>query len=283
MSAAAPDSACSKEGLQAYLMQRLAPDGILLTAAHLLYLATAPARRRLGLEDETGDFSAGKSADFVYLRRARRAARLRQSWSRPTSPERILAALFTLAGAESVREVRVGGDPSRRARSMTIDDHQRRWSARSFVAALGWVFEHSPWVAERAWASRPFANAGGTASRDGRTSGERRVPEEQLALLRAHPDLGARARVSEASTAEQAGAGSISSRQANSSICIALNAAYRDKFGFPFLFAVKGSSQGTIFWKRLESALARRHRRKNFAKRSAGLPDRGFRLEDTVA
>ena len=63
-----------------------------------------------------------------------------------------------------------------------------------FVEAVGWVFEHSPWVAERAWARRPFATRRGPAWRDGRRKSRPAPPEEQLALLRAHPDLGARAR-----------------------------------------------------------------------------------------
>ena len=57
-----------KEGLQAYLLQRIAPDGMLLDAGHLLYLATLAGAEALGLSNETGDFGIGKSADFVYLR-----------------------------------------------------------------------------------------------------------------------------------------------------------------------------------------------------------------------
>ena len=49
-----------KEGLQAYLMQRIAPDGMLLDAGHLLYLATRAGAEALGSGDETGDFRAGK-------------------------------------------------------------------------------------------------------------------------------------------------------------------------------------------------------------------------------
>ena len=75
-----------------------------------------------------------------------------------------------------------------------------------FVAAIGWVFEHSPWVAERAFHARPFAtlDALHAAMKD---QVARATFAECLALLKAHPDLGARARLSEASTAEQAGAG----------------------------------------------------------------------------
>jgi 2-oxo-4-hydroxy-4-carboxy-5-ureidoimidazoline decarboxylase len=114
-----------------------------------------------------------------------------------------------------------------------------------FVAAVGWVFEHSPWVAERAWENRPFADVEGL-HRAMVEQVDRALPEEQLALLRAHPDLGTRARVSDASSAEQAGAGLDQLTPAEFERLWALNEAYRDKFGFPFLFAVKGSTKHDI-------------------------------------
>jgi guanine deaminase len=97
-----------KEGLQAYLLQRIAPEGMLLDAGHLLYLATRAGAEALGFGDETGDFRAGKSADFVYLRPPADSP-LAAVVEGEQSPERVLAAIFTLAGAESVREVRVAG------------------------------------------------------------------------------------------------------------------------------------------------------------------------------
>jgi guanine deaminase len=97
-----------KEGLQAYLMQRVASGGLNLTPAHLLYLATKAGAEALGLDSETGDFQTGKAADFVYLR-APAGTPLSAVLETAESPERILAALFTLAGTESVREVRVEG------------------------------------------------------------------------------------------------------------------------------------------------------------------------------
>ena len=60
----------------------------------------------------------------------------------------------------------------------------------AFAGALGWIFEGSPWVAERAWETRPFATL--DALHDAMTSVVAAASaEEQLALLRAHPDLGA--------------------------------------------------------------------------------------------
>lgn len=70
--------------------------------------------------------------------------------------------------------------------------------------------------------------------------------DEQLALLRAHPDLGARARMSEASVGEQQGAGLDRLTPEEFHRLQQLNLAYREKFGFPFLFAVKGSTKHDI-------------------------------------
>jgi guanine deaminase len=98
-----------KEGLHAYLMQRLAADPEPLDAARLLYLATGAGARALGLDREIGDFTAGKAADFVYVR-PREGSVLDAVVRRAGGPEQALAALFMLAGPESVREVRVEGD-----------------------------------------------------------------------------------------------------------------------------------------------------------------------------
>ncbi len=97
-----------KEGLHAYLMQRLAPDPYVLDAARLLYLATRAGAVAVGLEKEIGDFQPGKAADFVYLRPPRGSV-LDEAVRRAPDAAQALAALFTLAGSESVREVRVEG------------------------------------------------------------------------------------------------------------------------------------------------------------------------------
>lgn len=97
-----------KEALQAYLLQRLAPEGALLDAAQMLYLATRAGADAIGLEDETGDFQPGKAADVVYIRPPADSP-LSAVLERTETPEQVLAAIFTLAGAESVQEVRVEG------------------------------------------------------------------------------------------------------------------------------------------------------------------------------
>jgi guanine deaminase len=102
-----------KEGLQAYLMQRLTPEGFPLTPAHLLYLATRAGAEALGMGGEIGDFSVGKAADCVYLRPpapSPLASIAASGASRVGDADHVLGAVFTLAGIESVREVRVEGD-----------------------------------------------------------------------------------------------------------------------------------------------------------------------------
>jgi guanine deaminase len=97
-----------KEGLHAYLMQRLAPDPQPLDAARLLFLATGAGAAALGLETEIGDFRPGKAADFVYLRPP--AGSVLESVVRHADDSiQALSALFTMASSESVREVRVEG------------------------------------------------------------------------------------------------------------------------------------------------------------------------------
>jgi guanine deaminase len=98
-----------KEGLHAYLMQRLAPDPKVLDAARLLYLTTRAGAEALGLEKDIGDFQPGKAADFVHLRPQPESV-LDAAVRRAADPLQALAALFTMAGAETVREVRVDGD-----------------------------------------------------------------------------------------------------------------------------------------------------------------------------
>ena len=109
-----------------------------------------------------------------------------------------------------------------------------------FVDALGWIFEHSPWVAERVWERRPFAS---WEDLHGKMRGtvDAATHSEQLVLLQAHPDLGTRARMSAASQTEQAGAGLDRVPSYELEILLALNSEYREKFGFPFIYAVKGS------------------------------------------
>jgi guanine deaminase len=97
-----------KEGLQAHLMQRVAADRVTLDAARMLYLSTRAGAEALGLGDEIGSLCPGKAADFVHLRPPPGGV-LDVVMQHASRAEDMLTALFTLGGAESVREVRVEG------------------------------------------------------------------------------------------------------------------------------------------------------------------------------
>ncbi len=99
-----------KEGLQSYLLQRLAPRGFPLAAEHLLYLATRAGAEALDLQNETGDFGAGKSADLVYLRPPETSSLAAVMRNAP-SAEHLLAAIFTLGDEACIRQVWVAGRP----------------------------------------------------------------------------------------------------------------------------------------------------------------------------
>jgi guanine deaminase len=79
-----------------------------LTPAHILYLATRAGATALGLEDEVGDLSPGKSADFVLVRPPD-GSTLQAALERSPTFDAALGALFTLAREESITQVRVAG------------------------------------------------------------------------------------------------------------------------------------------------------------------------------
>lgn len=118
-----------------------------------------------------------------------------------------------------------------------------------FVARLGDIFEHSPWVADRAWAARPFGDVD-TLHAAMAAAVENASAAEQLALIRAHPELGGReaaaGTLTAASTDEQHGAGLDRCSADELQHLRGLNTAYRERFGFPLVIAVKGRSRHEI-------------------------------------
>jgi len=140
-----------------------------------------------------------------------------------------------------------------------------RMTRERFVERFGGVFEHSPWVAERAHglelgpAHEGAIGVWSAMARAFRSASD----AERLAVLRAHPDLAgklARARrLTADSTAEQASAGLDALTDAERARFEALNAAYVERFGFPFIIAVKGLTKDEIldvFAERVENAPA---------------------------
>ncbi|MDF1856060.1 allantoinase PuuE [Pseudooceanicola sp.] len=121
-----------------------------------------------------------------------------------------------------------------------------------FIAAFGSIYEHSPWVAERAFklelgpAHDRAAGLCNALARAFRSA----TPEERLAVLNAHPDLAGKLaqaqRLTAESSAEQASAGLNALTDAERARFQAQNAAYMEKFGFPFIIAVKDNTKASI-------------------------------------
>lgn len=119
----------------------------------------------------------------------------------------------------------------------------------TFVATLGHLFEHSPWVADEAWPQRPFRDAAHLHAE--LCAAMRAAPRDrQLALIRAHPDLAGRLaqqnRLTAESTREQASAGlnrltavELAEFQQN-------NAAYLARFGIPFIICARLTHKSAI-------------------------------------
>ncbi|MCU6434869.1 2-oxo-4-hydroxy-4-carboxy-5-ureidoimidazoline decarboxylase [Undibacterium sp. Jales W-56] len=135
-------------------------------------------------------------------------------------------------------------------------------SQAQFVQLLGGIFEHSPWVAERAFARHPFARV-----QDLHKAMADAVLEAplamQLALIRAHPELAGKAAVrgelTAESTREQSAAGLSECSAEEFATLQQLNADYNAKFGFPFVIAVRGHDRHSIiahFSRRLASTQA---------------------------
>ncbi len=125
-----------------------------------------------------------------------------------------------------------------------------------FCSTLAGIFEHSPWVPDRAWSRRPFAGipALHLALCETVAHADR---EKQLALIRAHPQLAGKAamhgELSTASADEQVRAGLDQCSAEEYAEITHLNAAYMEKFGFPFILAVRSHTRTSII-----DALARR-------------------------
>jgi 2-oxo-4-hydroxy-4-carboxy-5-ureidoimidazoline decarboxylase len=121
----------------------------------------------------------------------------------------------------------------------------------SFVAKFGGIFEKSPWVAEKAWDKKPFASIDDMHAAMVNVAKYAPLPA-QLALLQAHPDLAGKEAQAGAMTAssvsEQASAGLNALSKSEMTQISDLNAAYKQKFGFPFIIAVRMHTKEGIFF-----------------------------------
>jgi len=118
-------------------------------------------------------------------------------------------------------------------------------SQDEFVNALGAIFEDTPAIAREAWQHRPF--------KDVQQLHQHMVavvqampPEQQIALICAHPDLGSKAKMADASVQEQAGVGLDRLSPEEYERFHTLNQKYRETFGFPFIIAVRNHTKATI-------------------------------------
>ena len=158
-------------------------------------------------------------------------------------------------------------------------------SVQDFSAALGSIFEHSPWVAQRAAQHRPFT---------GREALHRVMCEEvarasvaeQDALILAHPKLGARGRqraqLTQSSAHEQQRAGLDACSDAQFAELLRLNELYMARFAFPFILAVRGHTPESIL-----AAMTQRLHNDPATERATALQQinciAGFRLGDAIA
>ncbi len=136
---------------------------------------------------------------------------------------------------------------------------------RAYIGRFGGVYEHSPWVAEKAFDMGPPAPAELPSVM--RQIVENAGQDAQLALLRAHPDLAGKlaktGALTNESTSEQASAGLDQCTEAEFEAFTSLNERYKTRFGFPYILAVRGRHRTEVL--------------ENFQSRVDNVPDIEFR------
>lgn len=115
-----------------------------------------------------------------------------------------------------------------------------------FIQRYGAIYEDSPWVAEAVWPGAGVLRSAQALAAAMAAVVDSASREQKLTLIRAHPQLASRARMADASVREQSGAGLDQCSAQEFADFQRLNAAYNDRFGFPFIVAVKGMSRRDI-------------------------------------
>jgi 2-oxo-4-hydroxy-4-carboxy-5-ureidoimidazoline decarboxylase len=164
----------------------------------------------------------------------------------------------------------------------TIDlDTLNTLGVDAFTALLGGIFEHSSWIACAAYTGRPFASVSAlhaTMVSVVANSGT----ERQLALLRAHPELAQTGPLTASSSAEQGGMGLDRLASEEAAAFDQLNTAYRTRFGFPFIIAVRGQRDRAA----IVTALSARNQHSPDQELAAALAEISkiarFRLDDLI-
>lgn len=125
-------------------------------------------------------------------------------------------------------------------------DYLNTTDVKEFTTVLGDIFEHSPWIAEQTAAARPFSSI-----RDLHNTMVKVVQTapkmKKLALIKAHPNLGDRVEMTSDSKKEQLGAGLNDLTAKEHEKFFSLNLQYMDKFGFPFIMAVRGQDKFLLY------------------------------------
>lgn len=119
-------------------------------------------------------------------------------------------------------------------------------TSQQFVDILGEIFEHSPWIAEKTAQTRPYTTLNDLYTEMVSTV-EVSSTEEKLTLIKAHPNLGERIEMSHDSILEQSSAGLKDLSTEEYTQFITMNQKYTDKFGFPFILAVRGKNKQQIY------------------------------------
>jgi 2-oxo-4-hydroxy-4-carboxy-5-ureidoimidazoline decarboxylase len=152
----------------------------------------------------------------------------------------------------------------------------------AFTAILGSIFEHSPWIAHAAYAARPFVSLTAlhaTMASVVANSGQ----ERQLALLRAHPELARPGPLTSASLAEQGGMGLDRLAENEAAEFDSLNAAYRERFGFPFIIAVRGQRDRAAILAAMSTRIRHTPEREMAVSLAEVAKIARFRLDDLIA
>ncbi|MEM1303046.1 MAG: allantoinase PuuE [Pseudomonadota bacterium] len=182
------------------------------------------------------DYAAGHEGVWFATREA-----IADHWAATHPPE--ARGPGSSPGRDATKTTRPGLDPGPRPSELDRD---------SFVTVYGSIFEHSPWIAERAWAGElgPVHDSAtglhSALARQFRSASH----DERLGVLRAHPDLAgklaAAKRLTEESTSEQASAGLDALTDAERAKFTEFNDAYTTKHGFPFIIAVRDHTKAGI-------------------------------------
>lgn len=158
---------------------------------------------------------------------------------------------LSVTGLALIASLALAGAPANRALAAELDlATVNKMDQAAFTEALGGIFEKSPWVAEAAWSSRPFASVDDLHQKMVAVVKYANI-DQQLKLLRSHPDLaGKEAQAGEmtaSSVAEQASAGLNALSKEEMATLARYNAEYKKKFGFPFMIAVRNHTKLGIF------------------------------------